>query len=612
MHPEEITLGQLLNTRYPLIIPKYQRAYAWEKEQVEDFINDLKSVYSFNNTSPAILRKHFFGGIVSITIERPGTTSGREFDIVDGQQRLATFVLTLSSVLRGLIELAEDPSAIEKEKNAIQANIGLIKNTFISYDEIENGTQVVKPRLLMSQVDKDYFQDLVNDSRGVRMQATRASHNRLLSAYLLIYKTLVEPITLNANLAISEKMQSLLEIKKTINDHSYFIHIFSGEKAEAYKLFSVLNDRGVSLSDGDLLRSKTLEQLEGFNNQQERVVDYWDNILSGNVNEIDRYLKCHYTSFKGERAPQRDMFDKFSDYFFNFPIPLQQAQANDLENKISNLWLEQGGYKDILVGDWPYTNPEPNSKVTVWDRNRLQILSLLFRHSLCYPLLESAWKCLPEKVFSEIIQIIEIFAFRYIIVSGSHPGGAESIYYDNAKNIRLNSQNFDLQSFRRDLQSLINTNAPDSLFEEQLTLLLDYSKSSNRKFIKYFLTTIESYWSSYHQPRRRRNRPITPHKMLTINFDQTTIEHIYPQTGRQGLTEASLESFKHTIGNLSIWAPNDNNAAGNLPFSQKQLMYQSSSLALNRHLGGLNNWNITELENRKLLLLNIAKKIYAL
>ena len=40
------------------------------------------------------------------------------------------------------------------------------------------------------------------------------------------------------------------------------IFMCSDERSEAYQIFQVLNDRGVNLGKGDLLRARTLELLD--------------------------------------------------------------------------------------------------------------------------------------------------------------------------------------------------------------------------------------------------------------------------------------------------------------------------------------------------------------
>lgn len=67
-------------------IPDYQRGYAWEERQLEEFWADLTSVKD----------RHYMG---ALTVERHSEESGRPvYDVVDGQQRLTTISLLLSTL----------------------------------------------------------------------------------------------------------------------------------------------------------------------------------------------------------------------------------------------------------------------------------------------------------------------------------------------------------------------------------------------------------------------------------------------------------------------------------------------------------------------------------
>ena len=74
------TLPEVFKDYY--VIPSYQRGYAWEKKQLEDFWNDLESTSS--------KKKHFFG---TFFLEQKGKNL---YDVVDGQQRLTTLAIFLS------------------------------------------------------------------------------------------------------------------------------------------------------------------------------------------------------------------------------------------------------------------------------------------------------------------------------------------------------------------------------------------------------------------------------------------------------------------------------------------------------------------------------------
>ena len=75
------TLNELLASS-TFTVPIYQRAYAWEKRQCDDFLRDLKE-------HPKDPSKRHFLGTVLLAAKPPGDFRGR-FDVVDGQQRLTT------------------------------------------------------------------------------------------------------------------------------------------------------------------------------------------------------------------------------------------------------------------------------------------------------------------------------------------------------------------------------------------------------------------------------------------------------------------------------------------------------------------------------------------
>lgn len=72
------TFENLFNNHKKLIVPSYQRAYSWEKEQAEQFLSDLKDTQS----------TYYFGHFI---LEENGDIN----EIIDGQQRITTSVLFL-------------------------------------------------------------------------------------------------------------------------------------------------------------------------------------------------------------------------------------------------------------------------------------------------------------------------------------------------------------------------------------------------------------------------------------------------------------------------------------------------------------------------------------
>ncbi|GAA6797995.1 hypothetical protein BTM501_08710 [Helicobacter pylori] len=77
-------------------IPIYQRPYQWTEENCEKLLDDLFSSYECYKESD-----YFCGSLVLIAIGIDSKTNATTYDIVDGQQRLSTFIL-LAKVLATL------------------------------------------------------------------------------------------------------------------------------------------------------------------------------------------------------------------------------------------------------------------------------------------------------------------------------------------------------------------------------------------------------------------------------------------------------------------------------------------------------------------------------
>ena len=603
MFTEHLPIGDLLSNRVPFEIPKYQRAYAWDKDEIDDFTHDVLSLFAYNQANPQNTRYHFFGGIVCIHINVPATQFGRKFEVVDGQQRLATFALSLHQLANALGRISQLASQTDPQI-AVEANAhaGQLKRAFLEYEDVENGVAVSKPRLTLSRADRTFFMGLVN---GQHPPENRESHTRMKNAYGSIAEKLTAPITEDPNLSFRQKLDSILFLKKTITESCYVIHIYTPDRKEAYTLFTVLNDRGTSLSDGDLLRSHTLELLEGHPQFQEQAEIYWDEILSKKQSNIDRFLRTYYTSIVGERAPVRNLYDSYNSNIISYTQPLSNADASTLEQRIFSIKDEAEVYANLAEGIWPSAND--NNNISEWDRHRLRWLSNVLKHALCFPLLLSARRCLQETDFSEMVHLLEKFAFRYIVVTSAHPGTIQDKYYNFAKMIRDNPANFRIADLRHELGDSMNRHAPDELFERKLLVELDYSQSSNRRLIGYFLSTLESYRQWFEQGAHGTPRP---DRMILYTLDNITIEHIYPQNPPANLIDQSIHDVKHQIGNLTFWGPNDNRAAGNESFIAKKARYANSNVGLTRELSNLNGWSKQEFDTRQQRLLEMAKKIF--
>jgi hypothetical protein len=609
MIPERISIGKLLADREPFFIPSYQRGYAWEQNEIDDFIGDMNTLLHAKRNGKD--RSHFLGGIVSIKQPAPGTKQGDKQEIVDGQQRLATFTLTISLITHAL-KLLEKQAKKEKDSKVEQLaklDEEETRTEYIEFSQTDDSTakKIPYPRLQLSKIDNDYFLSLVKGGAKKPARSAPASHKKLYKAYTLIRDNLVFPL-LDEEISLLDKRDSLKQLRECVSKECFVIFIWSTNTEEAHQLFSILNDRGKSLSNGDLLRAYTLQILEGHPSLQKQVEEHWDSILMPGTKLVDGFLASYYPSYLGERSPKGDLFRDFKRRVFeNLSAPLSANDAISVEGNVKNLKEEQKIYEKIVKCEWPYEA----STLGKWEHERLKRLVSTLRHDLCIPLLMSAYQHLQEQTFFETLCLLERFVFRYIIIVGAHANPLRDVYYKYSVSIRAGIP-FDLKAFEEELRLLAVAKANDGIFKTQLTEgELDYSKKApqQNKYIRHFLITLDDYanWydKNHHQPKKGTPKPETMH---VIDVDKATIEHIYPQEATN--KDPDLDKQLNDIGNLAILPSGPNSRLGNKAFADKRDEYTKSPAILTREVADFTEWTSQSVNDRRTRLIDMAMEIF--
>lgn len=601
LEPTYTSIGKLFTYRPMFFIPKYQRSYAWETESVQDFVKDLKDCFDKRKAGKPI--NHFFGGILSVKYSVEGAVNQHEYEVIDGQQRISTFVLLVACLIEHYktLKTRTEKSGDANNTNIIQGRIDNLSERFIEFQqEVQRKITPVEV-LVLSSADRSFFKELV---RQMDPKPTRDSHEKLSYAYKELKRTLQN--ILNKNTTIEEKIDDL-EVIQNILDHDFTVlHMVTGSKTEAFRLFQVINDRGTSLTDGDLLRAKTLELLEGHHQDQNAAEALWDSILADPHTDTSNYLNWIYESHKGSRAQQNALFDKFLDSFFsqhkNKTISVDDAR--NIREKIKQLNNDIEKCRMLKDGQWPFESKQP---ITSWDRTRLNILLIQLGHTLSIPLLLAACE-LDHKIFSDIVQTLERTFFRYKIMCNQHVTPLKNIYSQEALSIRSNPANYNTTNLKKQLNDLITTKAPDQTFCNALEMLVYQDTGGSNKPLKYFLMTVEYYYQWY--INGATGSPSCPDKSRIYDFGGTSIEHIYPRNASGQIYDINLDSLKNSLGNLTIMDPAQNSIAGDKGFTDKKSEYQKSSVDITKKIGSLSTWGLQEISTHKNMLIDAALKIF--
>jgi hypothetical protein len=601
--PKYSPVGSFFQLKPAFKVPLYQRSYSWEQSEIEDFLKDLAICYDKRKYADPMV--HFFGQIVCIEANWQGTYDLKYLELVDGQQRIATFtllVLAIINIYKEIInEMLDDGDSVN-HKSILNSRIGELTERFIQFPQ-EVGDGIEKVHVLeLSKRDKSFFKVFFLDTT---ITANAESHKRIKDAYNRIHLKIKELTTSGVR---KDYIGNLKMVEQILDLDFCVLNMITGDRKAAYKLFQVLNNRGKNLTEGDLLRSESLRILEPYGAEQEIVEHAWDSILVDAPVTTELFLRAIYGSHTGIKASTNSLFDEFLTAF----IPqfgneaIDAADATAIQLKIQGIESDFETLRQIRHGLWPYAQTPP---VEHWDRHRLFLLIHALGHLDCLPFLLSAKLC-SHVEFSKMIQVIERFVFRYLLICNQYAGDLITLYHVEAKKLRNDPAAYTSETLKAALQPLM-AKADDTTFRRHLEELVFHRSGISNKPLKYFLLSLEYFyrWNA----DGAIGTPTCNDKERSYDFNDSTIEHVYPQNARDTVYDATMEALKNTLGNLTILGHHDNRSADNDGFLAKKGVFISSSLKMNsEEIAGKAAWTKEVIEQRTEEMKIVACKIFKL
>ena len=137
----DVTFLDLIGNGKKYHVPAFQRDYSWEQEQWEDLWNDIDELV------PLPDGRHYMGALV---VE---STSDRDFQIVDGQQRMAT----LSILALAIIATLGEQTGSQEEQTANQDRARRLRERFIG--EKDPASLLESSKLFLNETDIGFYQD---------------------------------------------------------------------------------------------------------------------------------------------------------------------------------------------------------------------------------------------------------------------------------------------------------------------------------------------------------------------------------------------------------------------------------------------------------------------
>jgi uncharacterized protein with ParB-like and HNH nuclease domain len=221
-------------------IPRYQRPYKWEDEQVDKLWDDVYE--SFENGD----ENYFLGSI--ITAKPWDDEKSAYVDVVDGQQRMTTLMI-MFCVIR---DLYPDINAEKSDENLLAVDIDTIRASIALYGKSN------RLKLFTHPQHQSDFEELI--IKGDTKELKKPYKYQVRSDEEPKYKFI------NTSFLFRKKLEDLgQENSEKIIDYLFnqvkIIRIDCKNREFAIRLFQVLNDRGMDLTAADLIKSFLIERL---------------------------------------------------------------------------------------------------------------------------------------------------------------------------------------------------------------------------------------------------------------------------------------------------------------------------------------------------------------
>ncbi len=539
-------------------IPSYQRGYAWQIRQLKDFWNDLEHVSKLGDK---------FHYMHSLTLrESENEFESSVFEIIDGQQRLATSLILLGLLAKTTQNKDPKYSLINLEPILSYKYYGL----------------------------SEAFRAIMGEEKDLERFQTSFYAKNLIDAHAFFKEKISD-----APVETLERMFDTLTKKMLFS-----VAELNDNRIDPFSSFETINNRGKDLSTLELFKNrlhfvahkicdgKKLETLQQEINKTYTIV-YYD-LRSFEDDDLERFLKHFVAYYYGENSNK--FKERLLEMEFNAHRKYDDANLDDEYEKIDELLF----YLSYSSKVWNFLHTLDEKSITlIFDDNRKlemeitpKMRTLLDKMRRLNALSDNAFLPLllslltiqfvgksaneqpyTTKELEVLLEYLERFGFLIYGVAGKNTAKNEwiELAFQTFRAYRYGEENIaieDLPTLEKNFFNKHNNSGLEFL-EESI-----HSKKKPRKWYEWgkALNYLLYEYELYHNPE------------TTLNFDSRieSIEHILPQNPDQGYSAKEKSWAKnphivHALGNLLLISKNANSSLSNKPFEEKRKEYLKGS-----------------------------------
>lgn len=553
-------IREIFEGSYQFEIPDYQRPYAWTTEQATELFDDLCSAMQDARISGAS-SQYFLGSIVLIKSDREPKSS-----VVDGQQRLSTLTM-LFAVLRTVMpEAADDITDFLYKRGKVSLGE---KNEY---------------RLIAREEDADFFRANIQEPGGIAQLV--ASTDKLEDSRLR-YR---ENATLLLAKAKALPPADLIALWQFLANDCSLVVISTPDLEAAYRIFSVLNNRGLDLAPIDIIKAQVLGLIRttAGDVKSRAYAKEWSRIESALGRDAFGDLFGHIRSVYAKKKQKYTLVKEFQEHVTEYKTPI------DLVDKVIKPYAEVWDF--VRDADFGATeHAETINEHLSW-LNRVDFKDWV-PPALVY---FKRFRQQPQRL-ADFFQSLERLTY-FLLVTKVGINERIETYAALTKEIEPDA-------FKGDLAALTTLALTDAEKREFLAALDGDIYRKLPKARMALMLRLEALVSDGSKKQA---------------FDHLSLEHVLPQTPPAVSDwiewfpdEDERDAWTHRLANLVPLHVRKNPAASNYDFATKKNVYfkgkgTASPFILTQEVRSENTWTPAMLIKRQERLVGVLKKHWAL
>ena len=551
--PTSKTLADVLRGNF-LRVPRFQRPYDWDRDNLTEFWNDLKDRTDAD---------YFMGSLVVF-----GDRKERNLlSLVDGQQRITTITIMLA-ILRNTLESFGESGPAAAIHELIESRDLDNKSRFVL--EHDPSDRFFQTTVQIKQPDQKTMPD------GLQQENLQAAFRFLDTSLKSHLKEKYE-----------KRPKDSVEYLKHLRDcvlQMHFISIELDDEDDAYLIFETLNTRGKDVRTSDLLKNHFMRLMPTSTKGLDQAKNAWSDTIE-KLNSVtvsidpDSFLLHYWLSNKSSVSKAK--------LFLSYKADIKKANAKQSLEAIKS-----------AANTYVKCMAPAESKFTKGERSIQESLVAIrtFGVAQAAPLMLAIMTqyergLIAQKATRSAYDLIEKFTFQFNALTQSRGGGGVSnMYAKLAQNAMACTTAQEFALVVAEMKEKFRERVPDqsefTLPFSRLTYRSSYTR--DRNLVRYVLTKLARHFGMPEE----------------VDVSMLTIEHILPQSKGQTSDD---EKDVGAIGNLIFVNDTINGKADDKPFKDKiKLFTESNNVYLDKSLKDAEVWNNDSIAERGVALAEIG------